>query len=179
MEEFKDNGFEVFPLVDECGNVIGKASREECHNGSKLLHPVVHLHLFDSEGRLYLQRRPLWKDIQPGKWDTSVGGHVDYGENVISALHREAHEELGVADFEEKLMATYVFESSVEREYVNSFYTVTDQPVNPTNELNGGKFWSVKEILDNIGKDVFTPNFEKEFTAIVHRQFRNLFHSKI
>ncbi len=70
----KDNGNEIFPLVDEQGNVIGSATRSECHSGSGLLHPVIHLHVFDSEGRLYLQRRPLWKDIQPGKWDTAVGG---------------------------------------------------------------------------------------------------------
>ena len=69
----KDNLEEVFPIVDEEGNVVGKASRKECHDGSKLLHPVVHLHVFDKDGRLYLQRRPDWKDIQPGKWDTAVG----------------------------------------------------------------------------------------------------------
>ena len=62
----KDNSAEIFPIVDADGAVIGSATRGECHNGSKLLHPVVHLHLFDEQGRLYLQQRPLWKDIQPG-----------------------------------------------------------------------------------------------------------------
>ena len=95
----KDNNQELLPLVDEEGNVIGSATRGECHDGSKLLHPVVHLHVFDSQGRLYLQQRPLWKDIQPGKWDTAVGGHVDYGEDIASALLREVREELGIEDF--------------------------------------------------------------------------------
>ena len=53
-----DNSAEMLPVVDEAGNIISAASRGECHGGSKLLHPVVHLHVFDSEGRLYLQRRP-------------------------------------------------------------------------------------------------------------------------
>lgn len=70
-----DNKEEMFPIVDEQGNITGAATRGECHNGSKLLHPVVHLHVFNSKGELYLQRRPDWKDIQPGKWDTAVGGH--------------------------------------------------------------------------------------------------------
>ena len=87
---------ELFPLVDEDGNVIGKALRSECHSGSKLLHPVVHLHVFDNEGRLFLQQRSMSKDIQPGKWDTAVGGHVDFGETVGEALSREAGEELGL-----------------------------------------------------------------------------------
>ena len=90
----RDNNQELFPLVDEEGRVIGSATRGECHDGSKRLHPVVHLHVFDPVGRLYLQQRPLWKDIQPGKWDTAVGGHVDFGEEIADALHREVREEL-------------------------------------------------------------------------------------
>ena len=75
----------MFPIVDEQGNIISAATRGECHNGSKLLHPVVHLHVFNSQGEIYLQKRPDWKDIQPGKWDTAVGGHVDYGEEIEDA----------------------------------------------------------------------------------------------
>ena len=78
-------------MVDEAGNVMGAATRAQCHGGGMLLHPVVHLHLFNSRGELYLQRRPVWKDIQPGRWDTAVGGHVDYGEtvdDVMAALAR-------------------------------------------------------------------------------------------
>ncbi|MDP4278758.1 MAG: NTP pyrophosphohydrolase, partial [Bacteroidota bacterium] len=52
---------EFFPLVTEEGEVIGKATRKECHSGSFLLHPVVHLHVFDKAGRLYLQKRSMDK----------------------------------------------------------------------------------------------------------------------
>lgn len=60
-----DNKEEMFPIVDEQGNIVGVATRGECHDGSKKLHPVVHLHVFNSKGELYLQKRPEWKDIQP------------------------------------------------------------------------------------------------------------------
>ena len=84
---------EWFPLVNEEGETIGKATRKECHSGSKLLHPVIHLHIFNKDGDLYLQKRSMNKDIQPGKWDTAVGGHIDYGESVEEALRREVREQ--------------------------------------------------------------------------------------
>jgi Isopentenyldiphosphate isomerase len=127
---------------------------------------VVHLHLFNSKGELFLQKRPDWKDIQPGKWDTSVGGHIDLGENVGMALKREVREELGVTDFTPVLIESYVFESQVEKELVYVHKTVYDGEINPSDELNGGRFWSLDEIKANIGKNVFTPNFEKEFIRL-------------
>lgn len=160
--KMKDNSEEMFPLVDELGNITGAATRGECHNGSKLLHPVVHLHVFNSKGELYLQKRPDWKDIQPGKWDTAVGGHIDLGECVDDALRREVREELGITDFNPEFIASYVFESDREREFVNSYRTVYDGEIRPSEELDGGKFWATEEIRQNIRKGVFTPNFEQE-----------------
>ncbi|MBR1411141.1 MAG: NUDIX domain-containing protein [Prevotella sp.] len=160
----KDNQQEIFPIVDEEGTVIGKATRGECHNGSRLLHAVVHLHVFNSQGDVYLQKRPEWKDIQPGKWDTAVGGHIDYGETPEQALRREVSEELGIRDFEPQFVGKYVFDSKRERElvYVNS--TTYDGKICPSKEeLDGGRFWTMQEIRKAIGQGVLTPNFESEF----------------
>lgn len=163
----QDNINEMLPIVNEDGKQIGQATRGECHGGSMLLHPVVHLHLFDKEGRLYLQRRPEWKDIQPGKWDTAVGGHVDLGETVDIALIREAREELDIVDFTPTFIKRYLFQSSKERELVNVFTTVVQSPPRPTQELDGGRFWSIIEIRDAIGKNLLTPNFEQEFLTVL------------
>ena len=165
-----DNSKEVFPLVDEAGTGIGKATRGECHSGSKLLHPVVHLHVFNSKGELYLQKRPEWKDIQPGKWDTAVGGHIDYGETPEEALIREVGEELGITDFVPERIGQYVFESSRERELVYVNRTIYDGEIKPSkSELDGGRFWTIEEIKNSIGKDVLTPNFENEFARFLEK----------
>ena len=160
----KDNQQEIFPIVDEVGTVIGKATRGECHSGSRLLHPVVHLHVFNSQGDVYLQKRPEWKDIQPGKWDTAVGGHIDYGEKPEDALLREVREELGIMDFQPVSVGKYVFESPRERELVYVHRTTYDGEIRPSKvELDDGRFWTMQEIREAMGQSVFTPNFESEF----------------
>ena len=159
-----DNKQELFPVVDEDGNILGSVSRGEAHSGSKILHPVVHLHLFNSRGELYLQQRPDWKDIQPSRCDTATGGHIDLGENVDAALRREVREELGIVDFTPESLGHYVFESQRERELVFVHRATYDGPVTPNpDELAGGRFWTRQEIISNIGKCIFTPNFEQEY----------------
>lgn len=161
------NLIEYFPLVTDDGTVIGKATRTECHSGSFLLHPVVHLHVFNSAGELYLQKRNMNKDIQPGKWDTSVGGHVDFGEEMEVALRREVKEELGIRDFNPIFIARYKFISDKEAELVHSHYCIYDGDITPDpNEISEGKFWKIYEIESAIGKNIFTPNFEQEFVKL-------------
>lgn len=164
----------MFPVVDEEGNITGAATRGECHNGSRLLHPVVHLHVFNRQGQLYLQKRPAWKDIQPNRWDTAVGGHVDLGESVEQALRREAQEELGITDFTPERLEHYVFDSVRERELVFVHTTTYDGDIHPSDELDGGRFWSTEEIKENLGKGIFTPNFEGEIERVQALRIRIL-----
>jgi len=160
----KDNLQEIFPIVNQDGQVIGSVTRGNAHSGSHILHPVVHLHLFNSKGELYLQRRPLWKDIQPGKWDTACGGHIAFGETPEQALRREASEELGITQYDPELLGSYVFESKRERELVYVNRATYDGIVTPSQEeLDGGRFWTQEEIKNAIGKDILTPNFEHEY----------------
>lgn len=154
---------EVFPIVNADGEVTGKALRSECHANTFLLHPVVHLHVFNSKGELYLQKRSVCKIIQPGMWDTSVGGHVEYGEDIETALFRETREELGIIDFDPQFLCKYLFRSHVEEELVYVYKTVYDGVIVPDkSEIDDGRFWTIEDILSKIGSDVFTPNFEHE-----------------
>jgi isopentenyldiphosphate isomerase len=160
---------EWFPVVDEDGNEVGRARRHVCHDGrSFLLHPVVHLHLLNSDGRLFLQKRSATKDVQPGKWDTSVGGHISPGESPGEAVLREASEELGISGIRPVFLGRYVWKSPVERELVSSFLVISDVlPVINKDEIEEGRYWSVVEIEESMGKDIFTPNFEHEFTVVL------------
>ena len=159
------NSEEIFPVVDDNGNRIGEAPRSVCHDGkSMLLHPVVHLHLFNTSGELFLQKRSKNKDIQPGKWDTSVGGHFAPDESVEHALKREVEEEIGLTGFTPSFIGVYIWKSSVERELVHVFKTITDdKPVVDPDEIDEGKYWTMNEINESVGRGIFTPNFENEF----------------
>ncbi len=155
---------EWLPMVDEEGRILGKALRSYCHNGSKTLHPVVHLHLFHKDRSLFLQKRATTKLVQPGKWDTAVGGHIAFGETIEEALKREAFEEIGLQDFEPKPALKYRWDSEVESEMVYSFVAFQGKPnVISSEEIIEGKFWQLQEIEQNLGKGLFTPNFEHEF----------------
>ena len=161
---------EWLPLVNEKGQLLGSAPRSVVHNGSKLLHPVVHLHVFDKE-KLLLQKRPMNKLVQPGKWDTAVGGHVSAGENIEQALQKETFEEIGLQQFKAEGLKPYLWESEIEHELVFLFKTHHKGPFKKAEtEVDELRFWSMDEINENMGKDVFTPNFEHEFKTYLATQ---------
>ena len=86
---------ELLDVVDENDNIIAVKTRGEIH-AEGLMHRAVHILVFNSAGELFLQKRSLSKDEQPGKWDSSAAGHVDSGESYDDCARREIEEELGI-----------------------------------------------------------------------------------
>ena len=158
---------EYVPIVEPSGLVYGKAPREWCHSGVKALHPVVHLHLIDRNGNVFLQKRSVAKDLFPGYWDTAVGGHVSYGEMAEEALYREADEELGLTAMNPVLLDTYIWESDVERElvFVYAFVGHPDLQLNGM-EVSKGQWWSIPDLEKAFDHSHITPNFKFEFARI-------------
>jgi len=169
-----ENGDEILPLVDEEGKVLGTAKRSDCHRGPGTLHPVVHLQVLDGRGSMYLQKRSMAKTIQPGKWDSAVGGHVAAGEDLDDALAREMREEIGVTKLALEASGAriepilrYRWDCEAESELVFSFVVTYGGPFSHDGvEVEEGRFWSFEEIRGSMGKGVFTPNFEREFKMI-------------
>jgi isopentenyldiphosphate isomerase len=165
---------EIFPLVDEQGKVTGQASRSKCHDGSKLLHPVIHLHIFNSMGGLYLQKRSATKDVQPGKWDTSVAGHIGLNETPEAAAIREASEELGLSGITLHHITEYIIETDRERELSYCFYTIYDGDFTLNREeLADGRFWTIENIRIKLKTGIFTTNFESDFTNFLYKGLKS------
>ena len=86
---------------------------------------------------------------------------------LLEALVRESYEELRFTEYNPIHLVTYEFESQVEKERISVYAAVGSFELNPDpEELDGGRWWDIDEIDANIGKGVFTPNFESEFAMI-------------
>lgn len=91
---------ELLDVVDKDDNVVAVNTRGEIH-ARGLMHRAVHILVFNSRGEVFLQKRSMSKDEQPGKWDSSAAGHVDSGEGYLDCARREIGEELGIETAQE------------------------------------------------------------------------------
>jgi len=158
---------EWLDLVDAKGQIIGKASRTEVHGNPELMHPTVHLHVFNKQGKLYLQKRSKDKDLYPEFWDTAVGGHIESGESVENALMREADEELGIKALNAKPLYRYIMKNEWESELVHTFMLRYNGPFRINRkEIELGRFWSGFELQKMTGNGIFTPNLEEELKML-------------
>ena len=154
---------EMIEIVDPRGNVIRVAPRSEVHGNPSLMHRVVHVLVFNSKGELFLQKRSMDKDVAPGKWDTSVGGHVEAGESLGISAMREMKEELGIMS-DPEFLYTYIHTNSYESEMVYTYKCMHNGPIvfNEV-EIDEVRPWSLNEIMRNMGNGKLSDNFEHEF----------------
>ena len=159
---------EIFDIVDNSDSVVGSASRDEIHRSSHL-HRSTHLLLFDSDGRVLLQKRSSGKDRFPGRWDSSVSGHVDSGEGYDECVVREAFEEIGL---DLGIVPERMFKIGACEETDNEFTWVyrhkSEGPfVVSEEEISEVRWFSGEEVDEMLLEDeeVFSPSF-----AIVWRR---------
>lgn len=155
---------EILEVVDADGCVVGAAPRKCVHGNNRLMHRVVHVLVCDKQNRLLLQKRSLNKRVAPGRWDTSVGGHVDCGESIESAMHREMEEELGIRPLSPTFAYQYIHSNEFESELVFTYVCRYDGKIsfNPE-EIDSVRFWEMGDIEACLGKGKLSDNFEDEF----------------
>ncbi len=169
LRDKPQNDDEIFDVVDENDVPVSKATRAEVH-AKNLIHRAVHVLVFNRNGDLWLQKRSIRKDKNPGVWDSSVSGHLDAGEDYLTAAVRELGEEIGVEKNAEDLKQVVSLKPSEETgwEHIQLFTTQHDGAVNfPAAEIESMMPFPIAEIkawLDASPSD-FSPTFRMMFEA--------------
>jgi isopentenyldiphosphate isomerase len=154
---------ELIEVVTEKGDIIKVVPRSEIHGDPSLLHKVVHVLVFNSRDELILQKRSMSKEVAPGKWDTSVGGHVNAGEALEDAVLREMEEELCIKGDVPEYLYSYIHSNPFETELVYTYKCVYDgEIICQQEEIDEVRPWSMDEIKQNIGSGTMSDNFEHE-----------------
>ena len=159
-----DDSSELFDVVDSENRVIGQATRGEVH-AKDLLHRSVHIWVFNSRGELFLQKRAMTKDDNPGYWDSSAAGHLNAGEGYLASAHRELLEELGISG---ELQFYMKFPASREThwEHVETYFCTTDQIITINLlEISEGRFWPISVLKESVR------NNPEQFTSTFHLFF--------
>ena len=165
---------EWLDIYDDAGNRVGRATRRECHGNPALLHHTAHVVVLDRAcERILLQKRSAQKEIQPGKWDTAVGGHLDAGEDYETAARREMREELGiVTDTPLEHLFDDRIRNAIESEDVRVFRVFHDGPFDfSRDEIDEVRFFTAGELLLPENTEKFTPNLISELKMLHKKGF--------
>lgn len=142
---------ELLHVVDENDCIVDTRPRHLIH-ATGLRHRAVHILVFNGEGRLFLQKRSMKKDLNGGLWDTSAAGHVDAGEDYDVSAVREIEEELGITAVNalEPLFKLPASEA-IGMEFIQVYRCIHDGPFRlAVDEIDEGDWFSVAEIAERI-----------------------------
>lgn len=137
---------ELFDIVNEKDEIIGQATRRECHADKSLIHRAIHIGVFDNNGQILLQQRSMTKDTDPGLWCLSASGHVLSGHTYEDTAARELQEELGISTHI-TLLKTHLIRASHETEFTAVFKGFHNGPFTPhPQEISQVKFFTPKDL---------------------------------
>jgi isopentenyldiphosphate isomerase len=141
---------EFLEVVTEEGKTVKTLPRSEIHGNPSLIHKVVHVLVLNMKGEILLQKRSMNKDVAPGKWDTSVGGHVNAGETLYEALQREMEEELGLKACRPEFLYSYIHTNPYETELVYTYLcSYTGRILFNRHEIDQVMAWNFDDIRQN------------------------------
>lgn len=161
-------------LVDLNDHPVGVASKLAAHRHGEL-HRAVSIFVFDSAGRVMLQKRAPTKYHSGGLWSNTCCSHPRPHEEAGSAAHRRLQEEMGVkCEFHEMFSFVYrtKFDNSlIEYEYDHVFFGHYDGcPVLNPEEAEAWKWMEIGRLSVDVRKN--PENYTFWLVACVDRVVR-------
>jgi len=151
--------------IDAKGHVIGRRSRKSCHQHG-IIHRAVHVIVLDKSHRIFIKKRSPTKDMFPNQWETSVGGHIRYGDTAKETAGRELEEELGISE-PVRYLGRLLYRGREEKENITLFYAITrKKPRLNRLEATRGEFLTIKELERCLPRRTFVDGTEKEICVI-------------
>ena len=141
-------------LVNNNDQPLGAMEKMEAHEKG-MLHRAFSIFIFNSEGKLLMQRRADEKYHSAGLWTNTVCSHPRTGEKILEAAHRRLKEEMGIdCDLEEVYSFTYkahVGDGMTEHEFDHVFVGHSDEiPVPDPEEVSEWKYVSLDWLLNDV-----------------------------
>lgn len=155
------------PIVDKNGKVTGSVQYQpNTENTEKIMHPVVRLY-FVENGMIYLQQRNAKDITEPLLWDASLSRRVRMTESIDMVLHQFTQKLYNQSQQKFLFLTNYVYHSKFSDQYIYLFISCKTDELQPQkNEVFQTKWWTTKQIEDNLGVGVFTERFEKEYDIL-------------
>jgi isopentenyl-diphosphate delta-isomerase len=157
---------DLIDRVDEYDRPIGVVERGavfEQHANFR----VVHVFVFDGEGRLLLQKLGHKRERNPLCWGSSVAGYLHAGESYDAAARRRLREELGIEAPLDPIGRTMMIDRGC-RKFIMLFQTTVsagEPRIAEKEHIEEIRFWQLREIEEWLARDpeAFTETFRHVF----------------
>lgn len=170
---------ELWDIYDEWGKMTGETICRGEPLPEKGYHLVVHVCVFDKEGRMLIQQRQSFKKGWPNQWDLTIGGAASSGEDSRTAAQRELEEELGL--FADLSGVRPRMTLNTDRS-INDFYLI-EQEVDCSKlrlqyeEVQAVRWATMDEVLEMIETKEFMPYYPSFIRFLFESREKYSFHS--
>ncbi|GHT76773.1 hypothetical protein FACS189413_00770 [Bacteroidia bacterium] len=162
------------PIVNSAGKVYGKIAQSVSLPDNQYMHPVIRIAL-TYKGMIYLSLQNVRYVSEPGKMDYPLEHFLLFKESLDDGFQTMLQQIGKRTDLRVRFICRYVH-SHYNRLIYLYICNISDEKQLKGLKLQDGKWWTQKQIEDNLNTNLFSICFEKEYpvlstTALSAEQF--------